>query len=168
MDFTYDDEQLALQEAARGALERACGPDVVRQLADEEAGVTPALWSTLADLGWTGLLVPEEYGGSGAGLLEMCVVLEEMGRIPLPGPFFSSSVSATLAARALGATELLAGLATGARRGTLAFHALPIRLAEQTLAVVAELGPGAKIPRTMVAAEIAAMNASLDAGGTGL
>jgi alkylation response protein AidB-like acyl-CoA dehydrogenase len=120
VDFTYDDEQLALQEAARGALERACGPDVVRQLADEEAGVTPALWSTLADLGWTGLLVPEEYGGSGAGLLEMCVVLEEMGRIPLPGPFFSSSVSATLAARALGASELLADLATGARRGTLA------------------------------------------------
>ena len=84
MDFTYDDEQLALQEVARGALERACGPDVVRQLADGTDGITPALWSTLVDLGWTGLLVPEEYGGSGAGLLEMCVVLEEMGRIPYP------------------------------------------------------------------------------------
>ena len=97
MDFTYDDEQLALQEVARGALERACGPDVVRQLADGSDGITPALWSTLADLGWTGLLVPEEHGGSGAGLLEMCVVLEEMGRVPLPGPFFSSSVAATSA-----------------------------------------------------------------------
>src|ERR1700677_4397563 len=120
VDFTYDDEQLALQEVARGALERQCGSDVVRQLADEADGITPALWSTLVDLGWTGLLVPEEYGGSGAGLLEMCVVLEEMGRIPLPGPFFSSSVAATLAARALGAGELLADLAAGTRRGTVA------------------------------------------------
>ena len=120
MDFTYDDEQLALQEVARGALERECGPDVVRQLAEEAEGMTPALWSTLVDLGWTGLLVPEEYGGSGAGLLEMCVVLEEMGRIPLPGPFFSSSVAAVLAARALGEHELLGDLASGTRRGTVA------------------------------------------------
>ncbi len=120
MDFTYDDEQLALQEVARTALERECGPDVVRQLADDAEGITPALWNMLVELGWTGLLVPEEYGGSGVGLLEMCVVLEEMGRRPLPGPFFSSAVAATLAARALGATELLADLASGARRGTVA------------------------------------------------
>ena len=120
MDFTYDDEQLALQEVARAALERECGPDVVRQLADDPAGITPALWNTLVELGWTGLLVPEEYGGSGAGLLETCVVLEEMGGRPLPGPFFSSAVAATLAARALGATELLTDLASGERRGTVA------------------------------------------------
>jgi alkylation response protein AidB-like acyl-CoA dehydrogenase len=120
MDFTYDDEQLALQEVARSALERECTPDVLRQLADEPDGIIPALWSMLAELGWTGLLVPEAHGGSGTGLLEMCVVLEQMGRIPLPGPFFSSSVAATLAARALGATELLADLASGARRGTVA------------------------------------------------
>jgi alkylation response protein AidB-like acyl-CoA dehydrogenase len=120
VDFTYDDEQLALQEVARGALARECGPDVLRALAEEPEGITPALWSTLADLGWTGLLVPEEYGGSGVGLLEACIVLEQMGRIPLPGPFFSSAVAATLAARALGATELLADLASGTRRGTIA------------------------------------------------
>jgi alkylation response protein AidB-like acyl-CoA dehydrogenase len=50
----------------------------------------------------------------------MCIVAEQMGRIPLPGPFFSSAVAATLAARALGATELLADLAAGERRGTVA------------------------------------------------
>jgi alkylation response protein AidB-like acyl-CoA dehydrogenase len=120
VDFTYDDEQLALQEVARTALERECGPDVLRQLAEDPAGITPSLWSTLVDLGWTGLLVADEYGGVGAGLLEMCIVAEQMGRIPLPGPFFSSSVCATLAARALGATELLADLASGARHGTIA------------------------------------------------
>ena len=124
MDFTYDDEQLALQDVARSALERECGPDVVRQLADDADGITPALWSTLVDLGWTGLLVPEEYGGSGVGLLEMCVVLEEMGRIPLPGPIFSSAVAATIAANAQDATELLGDLASGARRGTIALGEL--------------------------------------------
>ena len=61
------------------------------------------------ELGWTGLLIPEAHGGSGAPLLETCIVLEQMGRVPLPGPFFSSAVLATLAARALGADDLLSG-----------------------------------------------------------
>src|SRR5580698_5614445 len=78
VDFTSDDEQLALQEVERGALERECGPDVVRQLADDPQGITPALLNTRVELGWTGLLVPDEYCSSGVGLLEMCVVLEEM------------------------------------------------------------------------------------------
>jgi alkylation response protein AidB-like acyl-CoA dehydrogenase len=123
VDFTYDDEQLALQEVARAACQRECPPDLVRRLADDPSGITPGLWSTLVDLGWTGLLVPEEHGGTmgaGTGLLEMGIVLEEMGRIPVPGPFFCSAVFATLAARALGATDLLAGLADGTRRGTVA------------------------------------------------
>ncbi len=120
MDFTYDDEQLALQEVARTALERECNPELLRQLADDDAGITPGLWSTLVDLGWTGLLVPEDQGGVGAGLLETAIVLEQMGRIPVPGPFFSSAVAATLAARALGATELLGDLAAGTTRGTIA------------------------------------------------
>jgi alkylation response protein AidB-like acyl-CoA dehydrogenase len=120
VDFTFDAEQLALQDVARSALERECGPDVVRQLVEEPGGITPVLWQTLVDLGWTGLLVPVEHGGSGAGLLEMCIVAEQMGRRPLPGPFFSSAIAATLAARALGATGLLADLAEGTRRGTVA------------------------------------------------
>ena len=83
-------------------------------------GITPSLWDTLVEAGWTGLLVPDASGGAGAGLLEMCIVAEQMGRIPLPGPFFSSAVAATLAARALGAAELLGDLAPGTRRGTIA------------------------------------------------
>jgi alkylation response protein AidB-like acyl-CoA dehydrogenase len=123
VDFTYDEEQLALQEVARTALERECSPQLLRELAEDPTGITSGLWSTLVDLGWTGLLVPEENGGTGGagtGLLETCIVLEQMGRIPLPGPFFSSAVAATLAARALGASELLGDLAAGTRRGTVA------------------------------------------------
>ncbi len=122
MDFTYDEGQLALQEVARAAIERACDSLLLRRLADDDRGVTPELWSALVELGWTGLLVPDELGGAGdsAGLLEVCIVAEQMGRIPLPGPFFSSAVAATLAARALAATELLPDLAAGTRRGTVA------------------------------------------------
>ena len=92
--------------------------ETVRQLADDPSGFSAELWDTLVSLGWTGLLVP----GEGAGLLEMCVVLEQMGRVPLPGPFFSSSVLGTLAASALGADQLFAGLASGQQRGTVALH----------------------------------------------
>jgi alkylation response protein AidB-like acyl-CoA dehydrogenase len=121
VDFTFDAEQLALQDVARAALERECDPQKVRSLVDDEpSAMTPELWSTLVELGWTGLLVPEEFGGTGAGLLEMTIVAEQMGRLPLPGPFFSSAIAATLAARALGATELLSGLADGTSRGTIA------------------------------------------------
>jgi alkylation response protein AidB-like acyl-CoA dehydrogenase len=122
MDFTFDAEQLALQDVARQALARQVDGQLVRRLADDADGVTPELWSQLVDLGWTGLLVPEEHGGSGTGLLEMCIVLEQMGRVPLPGPFWSSAVLATLAARALGADDLLSALASGDVRGTVALQ----------------------------------------------
>ncbi len=117
MDFTFDTEQLALQDVARQAMGEVDG-DTLRALADDPAGNSSELWERLVALGWTGMLVP----GEGAGLLEMCIVLEQMGRVPLPGPFFSSSVMATRAAVALGADELLAGLGSGRRRGTVALH----------------------------------------------
>jgi alkylation response protein AidB-like acyl-CoA dehydrogenase len=117
VDFTFDAEQLALQDVARRAMADV-GDDTLRQLAEDPVGITPELWDRLVSLGWTTMLVP----GEGAGLLEACIVLEQMGRVPLPGPFFSSSVMATLAARALGADDLVAGLATGLQRGTVALH----------------------------------------------
>ncbi len=120
MDFTFDAEQVALRDVARQALDRAVDGATLRALADDPAGVTDDLWRQLVDLGWTGLLVPEAHGGAGAPLLETCIVLGQMGRIPCPGPFYSSAVLATLAARALGAGELLDGLASGDRRGTVA------------------------------------------------
>ena len=117
MDFTFDSEQLALQDVARRAMGEVDGA-TLRQLADDPVGITPALWDRLVSMGWTGMLVP----GEGAGLLEMSIILEQMGRVPLPGPFFSSAVMATLAARALGADDLVASLASGEQRGTVALH----------------------------------------------
>ncbi|MHB8594115.1 MAG: acyl-CoA dehydrogenase family protein, partial [Acidimicrobiales bacterium] len=83
-------------------------------------GVTPELWSTMAELGWLGVLVPEAAGGLGLGLVDLVVLQEELGKLPFPGPLLSSAVAATLAAVRLGVDEVLGDLASGARRGTVA------------------------------------------------
>ncbi len=120
MEFTLDDSQQALQETVRTMLAERAASDYVRDMVDDALGVTDDLWDRMVDLGWVGLLVPEAQGGAGMGLLEMMVVLEEMGRRPLPGPFYSSAVLATLGARALGLDDRLASLASGTTRGTVA------------------------------------------------
>src|SRR5262249_9724849 len=66
--------------------------------------------------------VPEEDGGLGLGVVDLVVVMEEMGRVPFPGPYFSSAVCATLAAKHLGLHDQLASLASGATRGTIALE----------------------------------------------
>jgi alkylation response protein AidB-like acyl-CoA dehydrogenase len=120
MDFTFDATQLELQETARRFLEAEVPPHRLRELVESPEGTTDHLWSQMVGLGWTALLAGERHGGAKAGLLEACVVAEQMGRIPLPGPYFSSAVAATLACRALGAEDLLSDLAAGRARGTVA------------------------------------------------
>lgn len=120
MDFDFSEEQRTLREAVRDTLAGIAGASYVAAMADDDRGFTDDVWRTVSDLGWTGLLVPEEHGGLGMDLVDMVVLCEEMGKLPLPGPFFSSAAFATLAATRLGAEELLADLARGARRGTVA------------------------------------------------
>src|SRR4051812_27628005 len=97
----------------------------------DDAGITPEVWSRIVDLGWTGLLVPEPCRGLGLGIIDAVVVQEEMGRAIFPGPYFSSAIFATLAARALGLDEKLAALGAGTERGTAALdeagHGDPIQ-----------------------------------------
>ena len=124
MDFTFSADQDALRDAARSFLTRETPGDYVRAMAEDERGFTDDVWDKLAALGWPGLLVPEASGGLGLGLVDMAVVMEEMGRLPFPGPFFSSAVFATLAATRLEESDLLAQLASGAIRGTVALEEL--------------------------------------------
>jgi alkylation response protein AidB-like acyl-CoA dehydrogenase len=80
-------------------------------------GVTPELWSTMAELGWLGVLVPESAGGLGLGLVDLVVLQEELGAsCPFPVPSSPRRSLATLAAVRLGADELLADLASGPAR----------------------------------------------------
>jgi alkylation response protein AidB-like acyl-CoA dehydrogenase len=120
MEFVFSEDQEHLRASVRDLLDRECPPSYWRPLLDDERGFTDDLWDRVVELGWTGLLVPTEAGGLGLGMVDLVVVLEEMGRTPYPGPFLSSAVLATLAARGLGLEERLASLAQGATRGTVA------------------------------------------------
>src|SRR5262245_2225621 len=120
MEFTFSDEQEQLRAAVRGFLDKECPPAYWRPMLDDDRGFTDEVWAKVGALGWPGLLVPEEAGGLGLGLVDLVVVMEEMGRAPFPGPFFSSAVQATLAARALGLEDRLRSLAANETRGTVA------------------------------------------------
>jgi len=120
VDFTFSDEQEELRRAVRGWLGRHATPGHLRAMEDDPVGITDDLWADLVALGWTSLLVPDAQGGGGGGLVDIVPVLEEIGRVPLPGPFSSSAVLATIAATRLGLDDRLASLAEGAGRGTVA------------------------------------------------
>jgi len=96
----------------------------VRRMMEDDRGFTDEQWSKMADLGWMGLILPEQHGGSGLDFVDMVVVLEEMGRVVLPGPFFSTVILGGVALLE-GGTEaqkkdLLPKLAAGKLRVTLA------------------------------------------------
>ena len=134
MDFTFSADQEALRSAVRAFMTTEAPKEYVRRMAEhDDAGFTPEIWGQIVDLGWTGLLVPEANGGLGLDVVDAVVVQEEMGRATFPGPFFSSAIFATLAARALGLDQQLEALAAGTQRGTVAFdeagHGDPLELA---------------------------------------
>jgi len=94
MDFDLGEEQVMLKKSARDFLEKECPKKLVRDMMDDEAGYSPELWRKMADLGWHGLAFPEEYGGVGSSFLDLAVLLEEMGRALVPGPFVPTVVHA--------------------------------------------------------------------------
>jgi alkylation response protein AidB-like acyl-CoA dehydrogenase len=124
MDFTFSAEQEALRANVGEVLARVVADGRVRAMVDGDDEAIAAVWDQVAALGWPALLVPAEHGGLGLGVVDALVVLEEMGRVTLPGPFLSSAIWATSAARALGLTELLPALAAGTTLGTLALEEL--------------------------------------------
>lgn len=129
MDFAFNDEQREIQSAAKRWLEEHASLDRVVELAESDKGFSRDEYAQMAELGWTGLQIPEEYGGVGLGFVELVVVLEQMGSVLHPSPFFAS---VCLAANALveGAAaaplsdanaELLTQIAAGEKTATLAY-----------------------------------------------
>ena len=96
MDFDLNEEQEMLKTAARDFLSKECPKSLVRQMVKDERGYPPELWGKMTELGWPGLIFPEEYGGLGGSFLDLAVLLEEMGRACLPSPFFSTVVESGL------------------------------------------------------------------------
>jgi 3-oxocholest-4-en-26-oyl-CoA dehydrogenase beta subunit len=130
MDFNLTESQEMLRTSARDFLKTYYPKSLVREMAKDEKGYTSDLWQKISNMGWTGMHIPEEYGGAGGSFLDLVVLLEEMGRACLLGPFFSTAV--------LGALTILE-----AGNNTIKKEYLP-RLAEGklfiTLAVIEESG----------------------------
>ena len=124
MDFGFSEEQEMLRKSARDFLAKECPMTYVRQMMEDERGFRDEQWQQMAGLGWMGLILPEEHGGAGLDFVDLIVVLEEMGRVVLPGPFFSAVVLGGAALLEGGSAaqkkELLPKLAAGKLRVTLA------------------------------------------------
>ena len=122
VDFELTEEQAALREVSRGLLAVNCPPQLVRSLAAAGQDVDEKLWQRGAELGWTGLAVPEELDGAGQGVVELCLVAEELGRAAAPGPFLDSALTALALARAGRRAELVGSLAAGEVKASVAHH----------------------------------------------
>ena len=124
MDFSFSSDQQLLKNSARAFLDEHVKPALVRSLIDDPRGESEALWKEMAQLGWLGLSLPEEHGGSGLGMVETAILLEEMGRAALPAPYLPTILAARAIAEA-GTPEQqqrwLPAIATGGARATIAF-----------------------------------------------
>ncbi|MGH7421773.1 MAG: acyl-CoA dehydrogenase family protein, partial [Candidatus Rokuibacteriota bacterium] len=123
MDLSFSPAQQLLQQSARALLRQRCPPERVQELALDPRGFAADLWKEIATLGWPGLLIPPELGGSGGGPGDALALVEELGRACFPSPFVASAVAATTALTAADsrrARALLPALATGERICALA------------------------------------------------
>ena len=93
MDLRFSETQEILKQMARDFLTTECPKTLVRKLEQSEEGYSPELWKKMAELGWMGLIIPEEYGGMGYTFQDLVVLLEEIGRNILPGPLIATITS---------------------------------------------------------------------------
>jgi len=106
----YNDEQEEIRDVARRLVGSDFGSERVRAIMEEREEFTHADWQAIAELGWVGISLPEELGGAGYGPVERCILLEEMGRAVMPGPYLSSAVLAVDLIAAAATPEIAGGL----------------------------------------------------------
>jgi alkylation response protein AidB-like acyl-CoA dehydrogenase len=110
MQFAHSEEQLLIRDSARTLLGERAGSAQLRAALDRPGGYDPQLWRTMGELGWTGLAIPQDYGGAGLGWVELCILQEEQGRRLVPSPFFATCALAA---------PLIAACGNGAQRASL-------------------------------------------------
>jgi alkylation response protein AidB-like acyl-CoA dehydrogenase len=124
MLMQFDKEQEELRRTLRRFLETKSSSEEVRRLMETQEGYDPAVWKQMAEqLGLQGLAIPEEFGGSGFGILETALVLEEMGRALLPAPYLATVLGANLLQLSddqQAKEDLLPGIAEGTTIATVA------------------------------------------------
>ena len=123
MYFDLTDEQRAIKETAKDFLASRFKSERMRELAGSDDGTDEAGWKEMAELGWAGLALPEEWGGQGLGVVDLAVLFEEMGYALAPSPLFSNTVVGLALAQSASDAQKerwLRPLAEGTARGTQA------------------------------------------------
>ncbi|MBW2724859.1 MAG: acyl-CoA/acyl-ACP dehydrogenase [Deltaproteobacteria bacterium] len=142
MDFAFNEEQEELRSMARAFLEENSGSEQVRKAMESDLGYDPEVWRQIgAELGWTSVHIPEEYGGLGLGYVELVALSELMGASLLCAPFFSSVCLAGNALLVAGSEEqkqaYLPGIAEGTTRASLAYSGTSGDWSASTVTVIA-------------------------------
>jgi alkylation response protein AidB-like acyl-CoA dehydrogenase len=123
MNFDFTDDQQSIKSTAREFLAARLKPEKLRELA-EAGSYDDALWKEISELGWPGIFIGEEHGGQGLGVIELALLMEELGYALAPGPFLSNAAAGLMIQHA-GSQEQrdrwLPGIASGAERGTVAY-----------------------------------------------
>jgi alkylation response protein AidB-like acyl-CoA dehydrogenase len=126
MDIRLNEDQIEIARQARKFCENESPTDFVRAMYEDERGFTDDLWSKIVEMGWTAIRIPEAYGGLGMDLMDLALVMEEMGRAVVPGPFFSTVLLASEIVMEAGSDSqkenYLSQMAEGNIRGSLALH----------------------------------------------
>ena len=146
MQFELTETQQTLKNTVRKFLAAECPMAKVRQLMETDTAFDAALWQKIAEQGWTGMLIPEQYGGFGMGMVEMAATLEEMGRALLPGPFFSTVLMAGALIESAGNEnqrhKYLGPIARGEAKITVAFLEDPPAPSPDAVRMKARTGAG--------------------------
>ncbi|MET0379946.1 MAG: acyl-CoA dehydrogenase [Spongiibacteraceae bacterium] len=123
MPYEYDDQQQMIRAEARKLLEDSYSGERLRTLLEKPGSYDTALWQACRDMGWTGIAIPESYGGLGLSAIELCIVAEEIGRVAGGAPFLTSSYGVSAALLRWGddalRADLLPGLASGEKIGAV-------------------------------------------------
>ena len=125
MNFDFSDDQKLLRDQARKFLTDKCDRSTVRTVLEDNSNYySNDLWKSISEMGWTGTAIPEEYGGLGLGMLELCIIAEELGRSLAPTPFSSSIYLFAEFIKLYGneeqKTKILPLIASGEKIGTFA------------------------------------------------
>ena len=122
MDYDLSEDQIALRDGARELLDGVSGTDAVRRVFDDGSATSDSIWSAMVEQGWLGVALAEEQGGLGFGIVELAVMLEEIGRHATPVPFAPTVLALDALDRA-GRTDDVAALVSGEVVGAVAWSA---------------------------------------------
>lgn len=124
MDFSFNEDQIMMQDSAKNFFQKECSAEFVREMYEDNVGYSEEMWNKMAELGWMGIMIPEEYGGLGLTFLDLALIMEEMGRFAVPIPFFSTVILGAEPIKLAGSNamkeEILSKIAVGELRMSLA------------------------------------------------